>query len=278
MEGRAETPSLEAQQMPIAPPTTGAAPPAPTQRLHRAALTRDGVHAPTMPRGDAQPAMTPTERTPAPDKVSSRPSPAMTPDTVASNDFGKMVEPKAADVAAAALDSGPAAGELLPQSRTDPLRNAPPAPGAPASQPAPVSARPGEIGHQLGVEIVRHGLDGRDSMTIRLDPVEMGEIQIRLQFDDRGTMRAIVTAESSAALEMLRRDSADLVRALGDAGVRTDAQSFQFEGRGQGRGEQQQHGRPQTPSDPNRVLAEAEDDGAAPPQRLHTSGQLDLIA
>ena len=107
----------------------------------------------------------------------------------------------------------------------------------------------------------------------------MGEIQIRLQFDDRGTMRAHVTAESVVALEMLRRDSADLVRALGDAGVRTDAQSFQFEGRGQGEeGQQGQHGRRQTLSDPHAALVETDEDVASPPQRLSASGQLDIIA
>jgi len=109
----------------------------------------------------------------------------------------------------------------------------------------------------------------------------MGEIQVRLQFDDKGTMRAHVSAESSVALEMLRRDSGDLVRALSDAGVRTDAQSFQFEARSQGRGDQQgQHNRPDMAArqDANHAESEAENDPQTPRAKLRSSGSLDLFA
>ncbi|MAW89514.1 MAG: hypothetical protein CL574_00165 [Altererythrobacter sp.] len=195
------------------------------------------------------------------------------------NDFTKVFNTDVTEAPATSNENGSGTSEILTQTRSDSAKQALGSGAQAASGPQPVSARPGEIGHQLGVEIVRHGLDGRDSLTIRLDPVEMGEIQIRLQFDDRGTMRAHVTAESVVALEMLRRDSADLVRALGDAGVRTDAQSFQFEGRGQGEeGQQGQHGRRQTLSDPHAALVETDEDVASPPQRLSASGQLDIIA
>lgn len=199
--------------------------------------------------------------------------------TGGASDFAQILRNDAVEAPSPSLESGAGHSEILSPTRTDPGRHQV-GPGAP-SEPLPqtVSARPGEIGRQLGVEIVRHGLNGRDSLTIRLDPVEMGEIQIRLQFDERGTMRAHVAAESSAALEMLRRDSADLVRALGDAGVRTDAQSFQFEGRGQGRGDQNnQHSRPETASGTDPALAEAVDDDQPLRSKLRSSGSIDLFA
>lgn len=207
------------------------------------------------------------------------PSPVNTLANADKSDFAAMLDTARAEPQAPLPETGSPAPEMPGQTRADGVRNQAAPPVTPGSLPATVSARPGEIGHQLGVEIARQSVDGRDSLTIRLDPVEMGEIQIRLQFDDRGTMRAIVSAENSAALEMLRRDSADLARALGDAGVRTDGQSFQFEARSHGRGDQQgQHRRPDTPGQPDAVLAESDDDSPAPPHRLRASGSLDLFA
>ena len=197
------------------------------------------------------------------------------------SDFGKLVQARNDDGAAAGTDSVPDLEGLLSQTRADAVKPHTGTVGAAGSVSATVSARPGEIGQQLGLEIVRQVKDGQDALTIRLDPAEMGEIRIRLQFDDRGTMRAHVAAESSAALEMLRRDSGDLVRALNDAGVRTDAQSFQFDTRGQGRGDQQgAHGRPETPSGQHTARAEpdADDQNPTPRAKLRSSGSLDLFA
>ncbi|GAB5349253.1 flagellar hook-length control protein FliK [Alteriqipengyuania sp. 357] len=261
----------------------------PTDRehaAHRPATAGGDGQAVAVSRADEQPRMAASERAPAsppemsPARPSSGPSTGPSPASGGTADFGTLVEAPSGEVAAPALDSGSPTGELLAQTRTDPLRG-PGAPHSPASLPhGTVSARPGEIGQQLGLEIVRNSLDGKDSLTIRLDPVEMGEIQIRLQFDDRGTMRAHVVAESAAALEMLRRDSGDLVRALGDAGVRTDAQSFQFESRGHNRGEQQGHNaRPDTPAHRDASLAELDtDDQSLPPHKLRSSGSLDFFA
>jgi len=210
---------------------------------------------------------------------------ANAPEAGRTTEFAQVLQAAGGESAAASAGGGAGTAELPQQMRADPARPLaePVRPMAPV--PETVSARPGEIGRQMGVEIARHSLDGRDSLTIRLDPVEMGEIQVRLQFDDRGTMRAQVTAESPVALEMLRRDSADLVRALGDAGVRTDAQSFQFESRSHSRGDQQgqhgqhgQQGRPDTPGRQDAGAAEAENSDHTPRARLRSSGSLDLIA
>ena len=202
------------------------------------------------------------------------------PDT-GTSDFGKLMQASAAEGAAPAIDDASGMTELLPATRADSAKVSAGATSSPGSVPGTVSARPGEIGQQLGLEIVRQVKDGQDALTIRLDPAEMGEIRIRLQFDDRGTMRAHVAAESSVALEMLRRDSADLVRALGDAGVRTDAQSFQFEARSQGRGDQQgSHGRPESPQGQDLANAEPDidEDQPSPRANLRSSGSLDLFA
>lgn len=59
---------------------------------------------------------------------------------------------------------------------------------------------------------------------------------MRLAFDDGGTLRATVAADQPASLDLLRRDTDSLVRALGDAGVRADSDSLRFDTRSDGGG------------------------------------------
>ena len=217
----------------------------------------------------------------SPDAAALRSTAASATDDRGTRDFAQLVKDNGADAAALSPEGGEGTADMLAQTRLDTAKPALDTVRHAGSVPGTVSARPGEIGQQLGVEIARHSRDGRDSLTIRLDPAEMGEIHIRLQFDDKGTMRAHVTAESAAALDMLRRDSGELARALGDAGVRTDGQSFQFEARSQGRGDQQgQQGRPDTNSGANTAQSETEGDDGAQPARAKRlgSGSLDLFA
>lgn len=135
-----------------------------------------------------------------------------------------------------------------------------PSPGAPipsaptvslpteiSRQPAPpvtsVSVRPGQFSEDLAVAIVRHAGQAPDhrseTLTLRLDPPEHGRIEVRLLFDDSTPLRASVSATNPATLDMLKRESGDLFRALGQAGISADAQSFQFGGHAQGGGGQQ---------------------------------------
>lgn len=97
-----------------------------------------------------------------------------------------------------------------------------------------VSARAGAMGREVGVEIARQTVLGNEQVTLRLDPGTMGKIEVRMHFDDRGSLHAVVAAESPVALELLKRESGDLNRALVDAGVKTDTGSFRFDSRSSG--------------------------------------------
>lgn len=164
------------------------------------------------------------------------------------------------------------------------------APTGPAAdgQDAVVSMRQGSFGADVGVAIARaldSGPDGvRDALLIRLDPRHMGRIDVKMSFDDDGTLRAVVSADQPAALDMLRRESTHLDRALADAGVRADAQSLRFDGSGSlgsGAGGQQRHGgRPQMPApQPGAGEFSGTPDGAQPILRsLRGSGHVDLMA
>lgn len=154
--------------------------------------------------------------------------------------------------------------------------------GAKAAAEPVVNARPGQIGHAMGVEIARSVGTGQDTLRVRLNPGELGRVEVTLQFDDKGTLQATVRAESAHALELLRQDAPQLARTLDQAGIRADAQSFRFESRsgdsngfaqqqsGGGQGQQQGRGRYAATDDNN--ISEA----AYRPVR--SDGQVDLLA
>lgn len=160
----------------------------------------------------------------------------------------------------------------------------PPAQAEPAT--ATVALREGRLGTDVGVAIARAldaGPEGmREALLIRLDPHHMGRVDVRMSFDDDGTLRAVVSADSPAALDMLRRESAQLDRSLADAGVRSDAQSLRFDAGGNGAGGQHRHGaRPQLPM-PQSGGADgfvgAQDGGLSDYRSLRGSGHIDLMA
>lgn len=141
-----------------------------------------------------------------------------------------------------------------------------------------IEARTGHLGQSLGVEIARKVELGEETLRIRLNPIELGRIEVTLAFDDKGSLQATVRTESAQAMDLLRQDAPDLARTLDQAGVRTDAQSFRFESRtGDGGGQQAQQQQQQ-----NRGQFASSDDeaGAAEPiyRPVRSDGQVDLLA
>ncbi len=105
---------------------------------------------------------------------------------------------------------------------------------APIAAAAPrtlISAQPGRIGRETGVAIAHRIGTGGDEMTLHLSPASLGRIEVKIAFED-GSLRATLRADNPAALDLLRRDSTDLSRALDQAGVRSDSASLSFQGRG----------------------------------------------
>ena len=152
---------------------------------------------------------------------------------------------------------------------------------SPAVEVAQVPAQPGRMGHEMGVAIARHvATGGGETIAIRLDPADMGRIEVRLSFDDGGTLQAVVAADNPASLDLLRRESPDLVRALADAGVAADAGSFRFDTRsGSGGGQAWQRPSP-GPARADHGAAPSPDEAAvvAAYQPLRTRGRVDLMA
>ena len=122
-------------------------------------------------------------------------------------------------------------------------RSSSPVPTPPAALPtAPALQTSKGLGKGLALEMRKSIEDGREHMRVRLDPKELGQLDVRLSFEKDGALRAIITASTSASNDLLRQELPTLVRNLSDAGVRMDEGSLRFElqsGSGGGSGQRQ---------------------------------------
>jgi flagellar hook-length control protein FliK len=203
-------------------------------------------------------------------------------DATAAKDASAPLQPAPAG-APATPDTAQPASDFAPPPGGDfraLLANAPPSLAPPrgkssvALQSDPASA-PVAHGDALGLQIVRHIAAGKDALSVALTPESLGRVEVHLHFDDAGTLRAVVSASTPEALALLHRDSAALDQALAAAGVRTDAQSFQFDSRAGDRGDRTPE--PRAPGE--RTLSDLTQSAeAAVIQPLRSSGTLDLLA
>lgn len=94
-------------------------------------------------------------------------------------------------------------------------------PQATTGQAVPVAA--------LAVEISRQAGNGKTQFDIRLDPPELGRLNVRLEVDASGKTRTHMTVERSETLDMLLTDARSLERALQQAGLKSEPGSVTFE-------------------------------------------------
>ena len=87
----------------------------------------------------------------------------------------------------------------------------------------------------LGLTIAAKSADGIKHFDIRLDPPELGRVQVHLSLDDSGKAQASLVVDKPQTLELLQRDAANLARSLTDAGVSLSNNGLNFSLRGQDR-------------------------------------------
>lgn len=272
----ADLAAASAVPTPVAPPA--ATPPRDTAAPEAVATSTPPALAPAPP-GQAQAAAAPPSGQPAP----TSPAPPNRP-AVAIDAHGAG-RPRVATIDAADRPAAPATA--TGETSAAPAGFATLVPGttraAPATAPPPV-AQATRIGHDTGVAIARHiSAGGAEKLTIRIARAELGRIEVRLSFDDAGTLRAVVAADNPASLDLLRRDQAELGRALGEAGVRADGASLRFDmqgGTGQGGDPGQGHapGGRRTPFTGGYAATPAPDAPATDPRPLTPRGRIDLMA
>jgi flagellar hook-length control protein FliK len=110
----------------------------------------------------------------------------------------------------------------------------------------------------------------------------LGRIEVKLESNNDGTLRAVISAERADTLDLLQRDARGLERALQDAGVKTDSGSLNFNLRGQNQGQDQQAGGDGAPGRPgldsDTLAADGGDPAAQQLQQPRSShdGALDI--
>jgi flagellar hook-length control protein FliK len=80
----------------------------------------------------------------------------------------------------------------------------------------------------LAVEIAANVKGGKSTFEIRLDPADLGRIDVRVQIDQNGQVTSHLTVEKPETLSMLRQDAPQLQQALNDAGLKTGSGGLQF--------------------------------------------------
>ena len=85
----------------------------------------------------------------------------------------------------------------------------------------------------LAVTIAAKSQDGIKHFDIRLDPPELGKVDVRLTVDDAGKAQASLAVEKPQTLEFLQKDSSTLERALKDAGLDLSQNGLNFSLKGQ---------------------------------------------
>jgi flagellar hook-length control protein FliK len=109
---------------------------------------------------------------------------------------------------------------------------------APSTAPGP-STPTASIGtpdlSALAVNIAAKSLEGARQFDIRLDPVELGRVDVRLSLDGSGTAQAHLSAERPETLSLLQNNAPALTRALQDSGVNVANNGLQFSLKGQDR-------------------------------------------
>ena len=90
------------------------------------------------------------------------------------------------------------------------------------SQPTQVPAM------AIALQISRNLQKGINRFEIRLDPPEMGRIDVRMEVRRDGHVMAHLTVEKPETLELLQRDARALQQALNNAGLEADENSLNF--------------------------------------------------
>ena len=114
----------------------------------------------------------------------------------------------------------------------------------------------------LAMEIAASAKSGKSRFEIRLDPADLGRIDVRIDVDRNGQVTSHLTVERPETLSMLRQDATQLQRALDNAGLQTGNSGLQFSLRDQS--SSGQNGGNQSNPNAHRLIVSEEDDIPAP--------------
>lgn len=82
---------------------------------------------------------------------------------------------------------------------------------------------------QLAAQITRRFNNGNRVFDIRLDPAELGRVDVRLEMTGDNRVQALLTAERPETLIELQRAARELERMLNEAGLDLDQDGLNFQ-------------------------------------------------
>ncbi len=166
---------------------------------------------------------------PVSDTDATQPAPRIAISAATTDTTGdKPAEPKAeAKVAAIVADA--ARSDQTAQPTPTQAQTAPVAPQHARALPAAYQtvANPINMG-QVAFEMVRQVQQGSSRFTIRLDPPELGRVDVKMQVDATGAVNARLTVDRAETLDLFQRDRQSLERALSQAGLDTSKTNLEF--------------------------------------------------
>lgn len=95
------------------------------------------------------------------------------------------------------------------------------------------------VSEQVAVQMTRAMKNGHDQMTIKLQPGDLGKIEVKIDVGNDGRVTASFSVDQPATLDLLQKDHRGLERALTDAGLKTDSGTLSFNLRNDNGGQQQ---------------------------------------
>ena len=126
----------------------------------------------------------------------------------------------------------------------------------------------------VAVEIATRAADGKNQFDIRLDPPELGRIEVHLNVDHDGNVSARMIVDRADTLSLLQRDASGLQNALQDAGLKTSDNGLQFSLRDQSAYQQNQQQQQQTSNGGNTAQLVVTDDTLPPDVTQRSYGRL----
>lgn len=162
---------------------------------------------------------------------------------------------------------------ITPAPVTVDSTQAAPAPAAPQLNPQTVqrdlpqvTMRPtneAQLVEGVSVLLARAGKNQVNDFIIRMDPPELGRIEVQLKMHDDGTVQAVIASDNPNTHDLLRREASTIERALTESGFRTGNDGLSFNLKQQGNDQQRR--------DPEKYNSSAANTSAATDDNIPSS-------
>lgn len=184
----------------------------------------------TDPQPDTTPALAAPASADAAATAATKVTASAKPVEISTSDDAPKAEAKIIAAATSPNDAKPADGPDAANQQNTTSAAAAVTSNAPARTiPAAYQAASSPINMgQVAFEMVRQVHQGTSRFSFRLDPPELGRVDVRMHVDASGTVSARLTVERSETLDMFQRDRGALEKALTQAGLDSGKTNLEF--------------------------------------------------